>query len=452
MEKSAPATHPFGGPAVVRGPSAEEGVGIIVELYAPPRSDTVRAALETDGEDPAVNDHGIAIRVADVSKRFVIRTEKSLKERLINFGRSNLHKQDFYALSHVSVDIRSGSTVGLIGPNGSGKSTLLKTIGGILQPSSGFVQHRGRIAALLELGAGFHPDLTGRENVFLNSAILGISKAETERNLPEILEFSGIGPFIDTQVKFYSSGMYVRLAFAVAVHVNPDILIVDEVLAVGDEPFQRKCMDRIRQLQTQGKTIVLVTHSLDQVSEFCDRVIVLEAGTIVFDGEPGPAIHRLRDDFESVRVKAAADADPKAVRLGARTIDRVELRSASTGQPIDAIRAGEGLVIDILVTAARPTDTWCLGIEIESARGQIMVATDTRLLDMDTPAIQGERVVRFEIASLALGTGRYFVSSFFGDADVEEARISQAASFYVANDDRTTGVVSPSVVGVLLGG
>ena len=400
---------------------------------------------------PALNDQGIAIRVDDVTKRFVIRTEKSLKERLVNFGRSNLHKKDFYALKSVSVDIRSGSTVGLIGPNGSGKSTLLKLIGGILQPTSGRVKHRGRVAALLELGAGFHPDLTGRENVFLNSAILGIARAETELNLPEILEFSGIGAFIDTQVKFYSSGMYVRLAFAVAVHVDPDILIVDEVLAVGDEPFQRKCMDRIRQLQRQGKTIVLVTHSLDQVAEFCDRVVVLEAGEIVFDGEPGPAIHRLRDDFESVRVKAAASAGPQVEPVNQVSVNGVVLKSAKTGEPLDAIESGQGMAIDVVVTCANPTRGWRLGITIESAKGQLIFGTNTKLLKSKTPEFSGERTFRFGIDSLPLGTGQYFVSAFFGAGDGgQSARVSQAASFYVTNDASTTGVLRASVVGELV--
>src|SRR6478735_1236424 len=194
----------------------------------------------------AVMSGPVVVEVRDLSKRFVIRKEKSLKERVVNFGRSNLHKEDFWALRDVSFEIESGTSVGLIGPNGSGKSTLLKLIGGILQPTSGTVATRGRMAALLELGAGFHPDLTGRENVYLNASILGLSTAQTDKYFDAIVDFSGIERFIDTQVKFYSSGMYVRLAFAVAVHVDPDILLVDEVLAVGDEPFQRKCMDRIR--------------------------------------------------------------------------------------------------------------------------------------------------------------------------------------------------------------
>lgn len=226
------------------------------------------------------------VQVENLSKHFVIRKEKSLKERVVNFGRSRAHREDFWALQDISLEIASGTTVGLIGPNGSGKSTLLKMIGGILQPDTGSVKIRGRLAALLELGAGFHPDLTGRENVYLNASILGLSRTQTDKHFDAIVNFSGIEQFIDTQVKFYSSGMYVRLAFAVAVHVDPDILLVDEVLAVGDEPFQRKCLERIREFQSEGRTIVLVTHGLDQVAEFCDRAIVLEKGRIVTDDLP----------------------------------------------------------------------------------------------------------------------------------------------------------------------
>lgn len=248
---------------------------------------------------PPVPDEPTIVSVENVSKRFVIRKDKSIKERLVNFGRSQRHKDDFWALRDVNLQIAAGSTVGLVGANGSGKSTLLKAIGGIIRPTSGVVRRRGRLAALLELGAGFHPDLTGRENVFLNASILGLTRKETEGFFDSIVEFSEIGEFIDTQVKFYSSGMYVRLAFAISVHVNPDLLLVDEVLAVGDEPFQEKCMNKIREFQQEGRTIVLVSHSAGQVTDLCDRVIVLSHGSVVFDGDPEDGIAALRASFGS---------------------------------------------------------------------------------------------------------------------------------------------------------
>jgi ABC-type polysaccharide/polyol phosphate transport system ATPase subunit len=246
---------------------------------------------------PVVNEP-VVVRLSEVSKRFVIRKDKSLKERIVNFGRSRRHKDDFWALRDVDLEIKAGSTLGLVGANGSGKSTLLKVVGGIIQPNTGFIERRGRLAALLELGAGFHPDLTGRENVFLNGSILGLSKKQTTEYFDSIVDFAEIHEFIDTQVKFYSSGMYVRLAFAIAVHVDPDILLVDEVLAVGDEPFQRKCMAKIRQFQREGRTIVLVSHSAQLVERMCDRVVVLAHGAIVYDGGVSGGIKALRTSFD----------------------------------------------------------------------------------------------------------------------------------------------------------
>ncbi|MCU1550174.1 MAG: transporter ATP-binding protein [Glaciihabitans sp.] len=247
---------------------------------------------------PVLKDAPLVIRMAGLSKRFVIRKEKSLKERIVNFGRSNKHKDDFLALHDLNLEIHAGQTVGLIGHNGSGKSTLLKVIGGIIRPTTGVIQRRGQIAALLELGAGFHPDLTGRENIFMNGSILGLTRKQLAGKFDEIVEFSGIGEFIETQVKFYSSGMYVRLAFAIAVSVDPDILLVDEVLAVGDEAFQQKCMNKIRQFQQEGCTIVLVSHSAEQIREMCDRVIVLDHGNVIFDGNTENGLSALSTSFE----------------------------------------------------------------------------------------------------------------------------------------------------------
>jgi ABC-2 type transport system ATP-binding protein len=228
-----------------------------------------------------------AIEICEVSKRFRLYHEKytSLKERAIHMGR--IPHEDFWALSDINIEIAEGETLGLLGHNGSGKSTLLKCIAGILQPTTGFIKIRGRIAALLELGSGFHPDLSGRENVYLNAAILGISKREISKRFDDIVEFAEIGDFIDNQVKYYSSGMYVRLGFAVAVNLDPDILLVDEVLAVGDENFQRKCIDRVRQFQREGRTIVFVTHGPDMTRQICDRVAVLDGGSVVALGPPG---------------------------------------------------------------------------------------------------------------------------------------------------------------------
>jgi ABC-2 type transport system ATP-binding protein len=234
------------------------------------------------------------VRVDGVSKRFVLHPDKSVKERLLNLRRSAPHRRDFWALRDIDLTVEAGTSLGVIGRNGSGKSTLLKIIGGVMTPTAGTVARRGRLAALLELGAGFHPDLTGRENVYLNAAILGMTRRETRAAFDEIVDYSGIGEFIDSPVRYYSSGMYVRLGFSVDVHSDPDLLLVDEVLAVGDEAYQRKCMDTIREFQEDGRTIIFVSHSPPQIAELCGRVIVLERGRQVFDGEPQAALERMR--------------------------------------------------------------------------------------------------------------------------------------------------------------
>lgn len=248
---------------------------------------------------PVSPDAAVVIRVGSLVKRFVLRHTRSMKEAFIWLikGRKGDLNEKFNALNGVTVDVREGERVALLGFNGSGKSTLLKLISGVMHPDGGEVLTRGRIAGLIEVGAGFHPDLTGRDNVYLNAAILGMEKEQIEAKFDQIVEFSEIGEFIDTEVKFYSSGMYLRLAFAVAVHTDPEIFLVDEILAVGDEPFQKKCIGKIRELCAEGKTLVVVSHDLDLVSKICDRGVVLEKGNLSFDGHIDDAIKILRGEM-----------------------------------------------------------------------------------------------------------------------------------------------------------
>lgn len=239
----------------------------------------------------------LAIRVQNMSKEFVLRHTRSMKEAFVWLvkGRKGDLTAKFKALNDVSFDIYDGETVALLGFNGSGKSTSLKMISGVMNPDSGTVLTREKVAGLIEVGAGFHPDLTGRDNVYLNGAILGMTKAEIDEKFDDIVAFSEIAEFIDTEVKFYSSGMFLRLAFAVAVHTNPDIFLVDEILAVGDEPFQKKCLTRIRELKASGKALVIVSHDLDMIGELCNRGVLLRKGEVVHDGDIHEAIARLRE-------------------------------------------------------------------------------------------------------------------------------------------------------------
>lgn len=238
----------------------------------------------------------VVVRFDHVAKTFVLRHTRSIKEAFVWLvkGRRGDLSATFKAVDDVSFDILDGESVALMGFNGSGKSTSLKLMSGVMSPDEGLVAVRGKVAGLIEVGAGFHPDLPGRDNVYLNGAILGMTKEEIDERLPDILDFAEIGDFIDTEVKFYSSGMYLRLAFAVAIHTDPDVFLVDEILAVGDEPFQRKCMKRINELVAAGKTLVVVSHNLEQMQELCERGIIMERGKLVFDGPCAEAVAFLR--------------------------------------------------------------------------------------------------------------------------------------------------------------
>lgn len=241
-----------------------------------------------------------AIVLHEVTKNFQIKHTKSFKETLIASLKRKPIATVFTAVDSLSIEVPVGESVAVMGRNGSGKSTTLKMLSGVLRPDAGWIRIRGRVAGLLEVGAGFHPDLTGRENVYLNAAILGMTKEETAARFDEILEFSEIGEFIDTEVKHYSSGMYSRLGFAVAVHTEFDVLLVDEVLSVGDAQFREKCNARIKELTQLGKTIFVVSHNTSQVREICDRGIVLENGKMIFDGPIEAAIEFIKPELAPI--------------------------------------------------------------------------------------------------------------------------------------------------------
>lgn len=238
-----------------------------------------------------IESEAAALQVRRVSKRFRLAEGLTLTEFLPAFLRGKGWADPFYALKNVSFSVERGETLGITGHNGSGKTTLLKIIAGVTAPSEGEVLVRGRVSPLIGLGAGFHADLTGRENVFLNASILGLRNAEIRKRFDEIVNFAGVWPFIDTPLKRYSSGMYLRLGFSVAVHARPQILLVDEALAVGDADFAEKCLEKMRSFQREGVTIILVSHSAALIREFCDRAILLEAGTLVADGRPADVLN-----------------------------------------------------------------------------------------------------------------------------------------------------------------
>ena len=396
---------------------------------------TADANLLAAGAPPAPT----VIRLSGVSKRFVIRKDNSLKERLVTLGRAGRrHSEDFWALRGLSTELRAGETVALIGHNGSGKSTLLKIIGGILAPTEGSVELRGRIAALLELGAGFHPDLTGRENVYLNASILGLSREETDDRFDDIVAYSGISEFIDTQVKFYSSGMYVRLAFAVAVHTDPDILLVDEVLAVGDEAFQRKCLDTIRTFQTEGRTIVLVTHSLGQVAELADRAILLHHGEVIQDGEPNAAIAAFRNLLEDRRQEEMHAAPVNPTLENGRVLGaEVHAEGRETGESAEP---GDDIVITTTLSHTTGIDEWMCAVQVDNVMGQPVYGTTTKRVGMHLRPLHGERTIELVIRDAMFSGGKYFVNVSLMDLAGRHLHdFPQAASFTVADQSDAAG-------------
>lgn len=384
----------------------------------------------------------VVVRIDKARKRFRVRRDNSLKDRIVHLGRQGkMHREDFIAVKDVSLDIEAGTTVALMGANGSGKSTLLKLIGGIVAPTSGSIQTRGRMAALLELGAGFHPDLSGRENIYLNASILGLTRPEIDARFDEIVEFSGIADFIDTAVKFYSSGMYVRLAFSVAIHTDPDILLVDEVLAVGDEAFQRKCMDRIAQFRANGCTIILVSHSAQQVAELCDRGIVLRKGEVVHDGDVDEAIGVLRDVLEGRDDASAAEAAERApIRVsGVEILD-------DRGEKRRTFRSAETLSVRLVLESDHAISRWAAGFSVSTPLGHMVFASNTDLLHTSLPTIDGEMSVGFRIDALHLGAGTYHVHANAVAPDEGGVHgISHGATFTVETPEQTLGTTTADV-------
>jgi ABC-type polysaccharide/polyol phosphate transport system ATPase subunit len=346
-----------------------------------------------------------AVSVENVWKYFRLYHEKNqyLKSTLLRGRRARY--DEFWALKGVDFEIPFGSTFGIIGSNGSGKSTLLKCLAGILSPDKGSVSCNGRMAALLELGAGFHPDLSGRENIFLNGAILGMTRSEIDRKLEEIIDFSGLEKFVDTPVKNYSSGMVVRLGFAVATNVDPEILIIDEVLAVGDESFQHRCHEKIESFRQEGRTIILVSHGLMQVAQLCSTVAWLEKGVIQ---EIGPS-------YEVIGKYAGQshDAAPKVEgEIGERwgsheaEITRAEFVNAD-GVPVHVLKTGEPISLQIDYTAHMPIKEPVFGIRITHLHGTNVWGSNTKRMGFQPATLNNSGTITLNIPELPILAGTY---------------------------------------------
>lgn len=384
---------------------------------------------------------GAAIEIEDVSKRFRLYHEKphSLKERVIRAGR--LPYEEFWALQDVSLTVKEGETVGLLGHNGSGKSTLLKCVARILRPTTGRIVKHGRTAALLELGSGFHPDLTGRENVFLNGSILGLTRAEVTRIFDDIVGFAEVEQFIDMQVKHYSSGMYSRLAFAVAVNVDPEILLIDEVLAVGDESFQRKCLDRIALFQREGRTILLVTHAADQVRQICDRAAVLDRGKLLIYGAPAEAVLCFREAMRlrGVALPAGLDA-PFVDPSGQAQIQDIQF-DYPNGQT--HLAPGDPLLIRVEIETKSPQDDLTVAINVFDQRGILLLGTNTDCEEVTIEPFAGTRTITFRLPIVALMDGVYELHIGLHSHDISTIYDNRAGLdfFEVMSSSKAIGLV-----------
>ena len=369
--------------------------------------------MTTQGSMP-----GNAITVRDVSKRFRLYTDKptDLKQMVTRLSRARY--EEFWALRDISLEVPKGESFGLVGHNGSGKSTLLRLMARIHQPTSGKVTTEGRVSALLELGAGFHPELSGRENIYLNGAILGLRKRDLDAVFDEIVEFAGLQTFIDSPVKVYSSGMYVRLGFAVAVHVDPSILMVDEVIAVGDEEFQRRCMDHLFKLRREGVTIVLVSHGLSVLQNLCDRLALLDHGVLQAIGDPADVVRRYLkrvDDVEEHR---------RAVEVGADVVDFIRAPGEASGEikitrfevlgpdgeEVVMPETGSSVTFRVHYDAREPIDDPRFGIAFHAENGVLIAARSTETDRIRTGRVEGTGYVDLRVDDLQFSPSVLLIS------------------------------------------
>jgi ABC-type polysaccharide/polyol phosphate transport system ATPase subunit len=391
----------------------------------------------------------ISVRLDHVSKKFRKgELHDSLRDLVPALTRRLLRRtsirsdsqREFWALEDISFDVLRGEAFGIIGPNGAGKSTMLKLLSRIMKPTSGTFEVKGRLSALIEVAAGFHPDLTGRENVMLSGAIYGMSKREIASKFEEIVAFSGLEDFIDTPVKRYSSGMYARLGFSVAAHVNPDVLIVDEVLSVGDYAFQKKCMDRMREIIRSGATVLFVSHNLKAMSELCSRCLLLNHGRMVAVGSSESVIRAYIGDSQAERT---TDATQDVL------ISRIAVRAE--GRECQNFESGEKALIDIEITARKQCQKLSVSLYLTDPKDLMVMDTSTERLGHGTFSMEPGEIFRctFEL-DLNLVSGTFYVSAlvFRYDISKEYDRWLRAATLFVANDQDVRGIANcfPKVI------
>jgi ABC-type polysaccharide/polyol phosphate transport system ATPase subunit len=346
------------------------------------------------------------IEVNSVSKYYRLTGgTRSLKALALDLVRGRRNVRTLRALDDVSFTVNAGETLGIIGANGAGKSTLLALLTGTIQPTGGSIATRGQMSSLLELGAGFHPDLSGRENVFLYGAIMGLSRKQMQERFDAIVDFAELRDFIDQPVKHYSSGMYVRLGFAVAVEVNPQILLIDEVLAVGDAAFQKKCIDKMREFREQQKTMLIISHDLQTIQKVSDRILLLDAGRIVGMGDPETMV----ETYEGMTRKRHAEVFQREWGTGEVKITNVEFRDVA-GVTTDTFQWGGGLSAEVHYQAETPIDDPVFGFAICDNFGRIVHGSNTQIEGFSVSRIEGEGSVKLHLSDLPMAEGHYMFS------------------------------------------
>lgn len=379
-----------------------------------------------------------SIALEHVSKKFVL---KHTRPRTVVEACKGLFRkadrEDFWALKDLNFSVEQGEQIGIIGHNGAGKSTTLKLLTRIMQPTKGRVRTRGRITALIEIGAGFHPEMTGLENIYLNGSILGMSRAEINSKLDAIVSFADIGNFLDTPVKRYSSGMQARLGFSVAAHIDPDILLVDEVLSVGDERFQVKCQEYMSKLVQSGVTVVFVSHNLPTVAAICPRSIVIHRGEPVFDGPSVEAIRTLR------RLQIPTVGEDDDIEKNTSPIQILHMRMVNeAGEDVESIRSGDYVGMEATVESKRDMEGLNFGVEVSRSDGVVCYDVNSRMDDYLPDVKKGRFTLRFEIPRCALLDGVYAVT--FGIMDRHEHihyhGVPRGAYFTVVDDSLYRGI------------
>lgn len=403
------------------------------------------------------------IEVKNLSKKYRITHARggyvTLRDVLANIAKSPLRflasktkqiagkstKEDFWALKDVNFDVAQGEVVGVIGHNGAGKSTLLKILSRITPPTSGEVRLRGRVGSLLEVGTGFHPELTGRENIFLNGAILGMKRSEIVRKFDEIVEFSGVEKFLDTPVKYYSSGMYVRLAFSVAAHLEPDILLVDEVLAVGDAEFQKKCLNKMESITTTaGRTILFISHNMDAIRKLCTRTILIEQGKIRMIGDTNEVINLYLNNPQTL--KQGVDLKARHDRKGAGHLKVTSFFIEEGGKRVSTLRTGGQytLCFEYVTDNSSPIHNVDATFAIANEAGYFLINGSTSYVNSTFPSIPSKGVIRCEIIQkLPLNAGIYVVAvDIFADGTREDHIKNLAVIQVDEGDFYGTGVIT----------